>query len=41
MLAKKEEFGRGGFGEMCVHLQRAEKLCCFTLLDIPPFLKSP
>ena len=41
MLGGKEEFGRGGFGEMCVHLQWAEKLCCFTLLYIPPYLKSP
>jgi len=38
MLGEKEEFGRGGFGEMCVHLQWAEMLCCFTLLDIPPYL---
>jgi len=40
MLGGKEEFGRGGFGEMCIHLQSAEKLRCFTFLDIPPYLET-
>ena len=41
MLGGKKEFRRSEFGEMCVHLQRAEKLCYFTLFDIPAYLKSP
>ena len=39
MLTEKEEFGRGGFGEICVLSSR--QLCCFTLPDIPLYLKSP
>jgi len=41
MLREKEEFGRGGFSEMCVQVQQVKKLCCFTLPDIPLYLKSP
>jgi len=40
MLETKKELGTGAFGEMCVYLQPAAKLCCSTLLDIPIYLKS-
>jgi len=40
MLGTKEEFGRNAFGEMCVYLQPAVKLCCSILPDIPHYLKS-
>ena len=39
MLGKKEELGRGAFGEMYVHLQPAAKPCS-TLPDDPLYLKS-
>jgi len=40
MLGTKVEFGRGAFGDMCVYLQPAAKLCCSTLPNIPLYLKS-
>jgi len=40
MLGTKEELGRGAFGEMCLYLQPAAKLCCFSLPDVPLYLKS-
>jgi len=40
MLETKEELGRGGFGEMYVYLQPAEKPCCSTWPDVPIYLKS-
>jgi len=40
MHGTMEELGRNAFGEMCVYLQPAAKLCCSTLPDIPLYLKS-
>jgi len=40
MLGTKVELGRGTFGEMYVYLQPVAKPCCFTLPDVPYYLKS-
>jgi len=40
MLGAEKELERGGFGEMCVYLQRVAILCCSTLPDVRFYLKS-